>query len=249
MSRLADRGDFNPLRGEAYPVMRALGSAPLFDVDRGAATTLGILNRSFHLNGLVGNGSEARMWVATRSKTKILSPGKLDNIVAGGHPSGLSAEENLIKECAEEAGIDEALALAAQPVSAITYCMEADEGLRRHVVFAYDLDLPETFEPVAVDGEVERFTLHHVDEVAEIVRTDPDAFMFDCNLVVIDWLLRTGRITPDHPDYLDIAVGLRSPSLRRFCGRARTSSWVSPASRKDRTRSGAAWPIVHLRRP
>ena len=45
------------------------------------------------------------MWVARRARTKATYPGKLDNMVAGGHPLGISAFDNLLKECYEEAGI------------------------------------------------------------------------------------------------------------------------------------------------
>ena len=46
------------------------------------------------------------------------------------------------------------------------------------------------------------------ERVAEIVR-DTDEFKFNCNLVIIDFLIRHGLITPDHPDYLALAAGLR----------------------------------------
>jgi hypothetical protein len=43
----------------------------------------------------------------------------------------------------------------------------------------------------------------------ELVRTS-DAFKFNCSLVVIDFLIRNGLIGPEHPEYLDLAAGLRS---------------------------------------
>jgi hypothetical protein len=51
-------------------------------------------------------------------------------------------------------------------------------------------------------------------EVAEIVERGPvegpEGFKYNCNLVVIDWLIRTGRIDPDHPDYLELCTGLHA---------------------------------------
>jgi len=210
-ARLAEQGHVARLRGEMYPVIETVGAPPLFDIDRGVTTEFGIVNRGFHLNGLVRRDGADFMWLATRALDKTTYPGKLDNLVAGGHPSGLSAEQNLIKECAEEAGIDEPLARTARPVSVMTYCMEVEAGLRRHAMFAYDLDLPATFEPVAVDGEAHAFSLHPAEAVAEIEVSDLDAFKYNCNLVVIDWLVRTGRLGPDDPDYVAIATGLRTP--------------------------------------
>lgn len=207
---LAEDGLISRLRGERYPVIERLGAEPLFEMDRGAVTEFGIVNRGFHLNGLVGSGDATRMWVARRAPTKTTFPGKLDNMVAGGHPAGLSARENLLKECAEEAGIPAGLAARAVPVSMVSYTMEVPEGLRRHAFWSYDLDVPEEFVPEAVDGEVDSFTLMPVDEVARIVETS-DAFKYNCNLVIIDWLMRTGRIDPEHPDFHAIAVGLHQP--------------------------------------
>jgi hypothetical protein len=47
-----------------------------------------------------------------------------------------------------------------------------------------------------------------VDELMDIVgRTDE--FKFNCNLVLIDFFIRHGRLTPDHPDYVEIVRGLR----------------------------------------
>ncbi len=210
LATLAEDGLIGRLRGEAYPVIERLGAEPLFEIDRGAVTEFGIINRGFHLNGLVGEGGETRMWVARRALTKSTFPGKLDNMVAGGHPAGLSARENLVKECAEEAGLPEQLAVRAVPVSMVSYTMEVPEGLRRHAFWSYDLQVPEEFEPQPVDGEVHEFKLLPVDEVAHLVETT-DAFKYNCNLVVIDWLMRTGRIDPEHPDYHALSVGLHQP--------------------------------------
>lgn len=210
VAALAEDGLVGGLRGEAYPAMERPGGEILFEIDRGAVTEFGIVNRGFHLNGLVGEGGDTRMWVARRSLTKTTFPGKLDNMVAGGHPSGLSAHENLLKECAEEAGMPAALAARAVPVSMVSYTMEVPEGLRRHAFWSYDLQVPEDFVPVPVDGEVHDFTLMPVEETARIVETT-DEFKYNCNLVVIDWLMRTGRIDPEHPDYLELSVGLHQP--------------------------------------
>ena len=210
VAELAADGLIGRLRGEMYPAIERLGAPPLFDIDRGAVTEFGIANRGFHLNGLVGAGADTRMWVARRALTKTTFPGRLDNMVAGGHPSGLSARENLLKECAEEAGIPEELAARAVPVSMVSYTMEVPAGLRRHAFWSYDLQIPGDFVPEPVDGEVGEFVLMPVDEVARIVETS-DEFKYNCNLVIIDWLMRTGRLDPEHPDFHALSVGLHQP--------------------------------------
>ena len=212
VAQLASEGLVPKLRGEFYAVIETLGSTAMFDIDRAATTSFGIVNSGFHLNGVVRTGrpAEDQMWVARRALDKSTFPGKLDNMVAGGHPSGLTPRENVIKECAEEAGMPEALARTARPVSVLSYAMEVPDGLRRHAMLAYDIDLDTGFTPVPVDGEVHDFTLYAAPDVERIVRTELEAFKYNCNLIVIDWLIRTGRLGPEHPDYLAINQGLRS---------------------------------------
>ena len=129
------------------------------------------------------------VWIARRSRTKHLDPGKLDHVVAGGGPAGLSPAETLVKEAAEEAAVPEALAGTARCVGTVRYAMERPEGLRRDRLHCYDLALPEDFAPRAADGEVESFELWPVGRALEAVR-ETDDFKFNVNLVLIDLFLR-----------------------------------------------------------
>ena len=47
-----------------------------------------------HVNGLVQSQNGPLLWVARRSTAKLLDPGKLDHIVAGGTPAGNYAPQN-----------------------------------------------------------------------------------------------------------------------------------------------------------
>jgi hypothetical protein len=62
-------------------------------------------------------------------------------------PHGLSCRENVLKECAEEAGIPPALAATARPVGAVSYLTIAANGYKPDVLFCYDLELPPDFIP------------------------------------------------------------------------------------------------------
>jgi len=92
-------------------------------------------------------------------------------------------------------------------VGAVSYCYEGDGGLRPDTLFNYDLELPADFEPEPRDGEIESFSLWPMDQVIATVR-ETDAFKFNCNLVIIDFLIRHGFIAPDDPDYLSLVGGL-----------------------------------------
>ena len=204
---LANKGIMSPWRDEPYAVTPAFGAPALFAMERAAVPLFGIRAYGVHLNGYVRAEQGLFLWVGRRSRDKHTYPGLLDNMVAGGLPYGMTARDCLIKECGEEAGIPAAWAARAPSVGALTYCAEMPEGLRPDVLFCYDLELPPGFTPICRDGEIEAFMLMPLGEVAAIVR-DSERFKFNCNLVIIDFLVRHGFIGPDEADYVAIVQGL-----------------------------------------
>lgn len=60
---------------------------------------------------------------------------------------GISCADNVVKECKEEASIPAALSEKAKPVGAITFYAMYPNGLKRDVLFCYDLPLPQDFTP------------------------------------------------------------------------------------------------------
>ena len=182
-------------RAEAFDVRAQPAGPSLATVDRGALPLLGIEAVGVHLNGLVQRDDGLYLWVGRRAANKKLDPGKLDHIVAGGVPAGLTAAETLLKEAAEEAGLPANLVAGAAQCATIQYAMERPEGLRRDRLHCYDLYLPETFAPRPVDGEVASFELWPMPRVVQTVR-DTDQFKFNVNLVLIDLFVRLGLIPP-----------------------------------------------------
>jgi len=183
---------------ELYPVVIRYGATPHFQLERAAMPTFGCRSFGVHMHGYVRRADGLHMWIARRSRTKGTFPGMLDNIVAGGQPIGLSRRQNLVKECAEEADIPEALAMQAVRTGAISYRMAVDRGLRNDTLFLYDLELPDDFRPRNTDGEVESFELWPIARVMERIASAPD-FKFNCNLTILDFLLRHGCLD-DHPE-------------------------------------------------
>jgi isopentenyldiphosphate isomerase len=209
MQALARQGAIPQLRAEMYPVMTDWGQAELLQVDRAGVHALGVLAVGVHLNGFVGRGDDMKLWIARRARDKAVAPGKLDHLVAGGQPAGLGLTENLVKECAEEADMPPMLARKAHPVGAIRYLFENEQGLRNDLIFCYDLECPPDFTPRPADGEVEAFELWPVAKVQETVLNSRD-FKFNVPLVLIDFMIRHGHITPENePDYLALVRGLR----------------------------------------
>ncbi len=209
VDRLMQRGEIRAWRGERYPIGTRWGAPALAHIERAAVPWFGAHAYGVHVNGFVRTAGGLEMWIARRSRDKPTYPGLLDNLAAGGQPIGLSLHDNVVKECGEEAAVPAALARGAKPVSAVTYVHENDTGLKPDCMFCFDLELPDDFVPRPADGEAESFHRWPLDRVAALVR-DGRQFKFNCNLVIIDFLLRHGAIAADAPEFLPLVRGLRA---------------------------------------
>lgn len=208
LGRLRDAGQIPRWRDETYPVVRRWGAAPFMTMERAAVPLFGLRAFGTHLNGFVRGPEGLSLWVARRSKDKPTAPGKLDHLAAGGQPYGMSAKENLIKECGEEAGMAPSLAARAVPVGLVAYRCARPEGLRDDVLFCFDLDVPGDFVPEVIDGEVDSFALWPLPRVMETIR-DSQEFKFNVSLVILDFAIRRGILGPDDADYEEIVTKLR----------------------------------------
>ena len=136
MAQLREEGVITGWRDELYPVLTSFHAPPALLLERAAAPHFGIKAYGIHMNGYVTlpDGTK-ELWVARRSADKPTWPGRLDHIVAGGQPYGLSLADNVLKECGEEAGIPAELASRAVPVGVVTYTSLQAVGLKRDVLF------------------------------------------------------------------------------------------------------------------
>jgi 8-oxo-dGTP pyrophosphatase MutT (NUDIX family) len=188
--RLAEQG-FGPWRGEAFDVRASRDGPVLATLDRGMLPVFGVEAVGVHINGLVDRSDGLHLWVGRRAADRPLDPGKLDHLVAGGVRAGMTPRETLLEEAAEEAAVPAELAATARECGLVGYTMRRPEGLRRDWLVCYDLRLPETFAPVAADGELASFELWPMSRVLARVR-DTDDFKFNVNLVLIDLFRRLG---------------------------------------------------------
>jgi 8-oxo-dGTP pyrophosphatase MutT (NUDIX family) len=203
---LADRG-FLRIRGEMFDVRETAEGPVLGTLDRGAVPAFGVIGQGVHLNGLVRREDGLHVWVGVRARDKAVAPGQFDNIVAGGMPAGLTAEECLVKEAAEEAGMPPELAALATRTGRISYILTNAEGLRRDVLHCFDIELPRDFTPRPNDDEVERFELWPAARLLECVR-ETERVKFNVNLVLIDLFLREGLIAADSAEGRALRAGL-----------------------------------------
>jgi 8-oxo-dGTP pyrophosphatase MutT (NUDIX family) len=197
-------------RNETFDVAPCWGEPPILRLDRGAVPFFGVRAYGVHLNGYRRDGDQYSLWIGKRAPNKLVDPGKLDNMVAGGIGNGYGAAATLAKEAEEEAGIPAALVTHAVPVGGLSYRMETKIGVRDDVMFVYDLEVPDDFTPANSDGEIAGFELMPLADVLERIRTS-NAFKFNVNLVILDFAVRHGVLRPDDPEYLDVANGLHRP--------------------------------------
>ena len=201
-------------RDELVAVSNDFHSPPALLIERAAYEWFGANGYGVHVNGYINdsrNSRPAKLWVGRRAANKSTWPNMFDHISAGGQPYGIGVRQNVIKECSEEAGIHEALARRAQPVGLVSYRQVDDKGrLKRDTLFCFDLELPTDFMPTPADGEVQEFACRDMEWVMRTVaRGGEEGYKPNCNLVVIDFLVRHGIISPDCPGYQELVSGLR----------------------------------------
>ncbi|KAI6002170.1 NUDIX hydrolase domain-like protein [Pisolithus albus] len=190
-----------------------------FEMERSACALFGVITYGVHMTIYQqAHGSEMQIWVPTRSRTKQTWPGYLDNSVAGGIPSGMSVFESLVKEAAEEASIDQEITSKyAKCAGSISYYRQTSAGwLQPEIEYIPDDGDTTLFQPKPADGEVESFNLLPLHVV--ISKMKQGLFKANCAVVLIDFLIRHGYLTPDNdPDFMEI--------ITRIHGRFHYERW------------------------
>jgi len=177
-------------RNEAVQVLDRHGVV-LLAIERALLRPLGLPLRSVQVNVHGEDGRGPVIWVARRARHKPVAPGRLDSLVAGGIAGDDGPFETMLRECAEEAGIPEAIARGARAAGtiethyldsgaeatpAVTAASDAQAAghipvLHRERLQVYDLRLPERFTPRPVDGEHEAvFAMTPAELAASIAR-------------------------------------------------------------------------------
>jgi len=91
--------------------------------------------------------------------------------------------------------------------------MEYRGRIKRDLLFCYDLILPEDFVPCNKDGEVESFFKKSFSKVEALI-AETEEIKLNCNLVMLDFLIRHGQLNPEMPFYTEIINGLRSMDVQ-----------------------------------
>jgi hypothetical protein len=136
--------------------------------------------------------------------SKATYPGLLDQMVAGGQPSALSFDENVRKECEEEASLPPDVLDRIKPAGAVSYRYATPKGLSTKVLMAYDLEMTHGMQPLCSDGEVEEFRLLRVHEVLRSLREDLPLWKPNSALVAIDFCVRHRLVDETEPGYAEL---------------------------------------------
>ena len=218
---------------DMYPItdLRKAGGKILATVNRNTAPYLGITSVGVHLlcyvnddQGIDGVGdknesgrSNVSLWLAQRAAIKSHNALRWDPTVAGGQPASMGFFENVVKEAGEEAGIDPDLvterAVTTGCLSQMT-CKPDGTCMKPSLYYTWDMQVDKkTFVPRPADGEVSAFELCSAKQLEYEVRHG-DRLRPAMILVVTDFLIRHGVITPDNePDYAQILSAMHRERL------------------------------------
>ncbi len=199
---LAREGTIRGWRDEPMSVSHHYAAPELFRLERAASRHFGVMVYGVHANGFTRQGGLVQAWVARRSPDRPIDPDRLDNLVGGRIPAGLTVDETLRKEAWEEAGIAPALLAGVNCLGAVRVEYSVPEGLHREVLFVHDLWLPPDFRPANQDGEVAEVKLLALEDVVQALLAGE--FTLDAGTVMVDGLLRLGAVLPEDPQYLDL---------------------------------------------
>ena len=204
---------------DEYPVSTVEGTGKptrLCHINRNASPYFGITSVGVHLLCWKKNPTLG-LWMAQRSSTKSHFPLLWDPTVAGGQPANLSLFDNMVKESHEEAGIHRDMLSKedCHSVSCLSQMTSKPNGtcMKQSLYYCWELQVDANFVPVANDNEVSKFELWDSQTLLEEVKFG-NRLRPAMRLVVTDFLIRHGIITPDNePDYAKIQTALHRDRL------------------------------------
>ncbi|KAL8816004.1 MAG: hypothetical protein Q9191_008395 [Dirinaria sp. TL-2023a] len=211
------KNTFSVLHGqhsEPYPI---IGAKHPVAIERFARSLFGIIARGAHLTVFTrtagGGGGGMKIWVPRRSATLFTYPNRLDSTVAGGVTAREGPFECIVREAAEEASLPEEFVREnAHSCGVLSYVGLSDAGdggerglVSPDLIYVYDLEVGGDVVLTPGDEEVREFYLWDVEQVKDaLARAE---FKTNSALVMIDFLMRHGAITPENEkEYAEISA-------------------------------------------
>jgi 8-oxo-dGTP pyrophosphatase MutT (NUDIX family) len=154
-------------------------------VERAAVRPLGIATHAVHL---VGRATDGRWWIQQRALDKATDPGLWDTLMGGLVGAGESIAQTLVRETAEEAGLDVAALGQLTPAGRVTVRRPVSDGYMIERIDVFEALVPAGLEPVNQDGEVARFEC--LDTPALHARLVAGAFTLEAAVILAGALQR-----------------------------------------------------------
>ena len=219
LERAKAKDIFKVLRGwryELYPIYGGGNSDELeISIERAGSPLFGVNTYGVHMTAYVHTLNEMKIWVPRRARSKQTYGGMLDNTVAGGLSTGEEPFDGLVREANEEACFSEQLVRSnAKSCGTVSYFYIRDGRaggetglLQPECQYVYDMEIRPDLIPAPSDNEVEEFYLWTVDEVQKALAEGQ--FKPNCALVILDFFIRHGILTPEtEKDYIEIVSRL-----------------------------------------
>ncbi len=197
-ARLRERGLIVAWRDEPYP-LRDRDGGEHGVIERAASRFWGTLTWGGHCNGYVADasGRPTHLWIARRSPTKAVDPGRLDNVIGCGVALGQTPREAVVREGWEEAGLVAAQMAGLVDGGLIDLECDIPQGRQHERLHVFDLEFPQGLVPRNVDGEVAEHRLMTIGEALE--RTAVGELTTDASLATLDFAVRHRLIEPITP--------------------------------------------------
>ena len=194
---------------ELYPI---IGATIPVTIERFSRSLFGIIARGAHLTAYAHTSQGLEIWVPRRASTLFTYPGCLDTTVAGGVSAGEDPLTCVIREGVEEASLSHKLvrdyARSCGVLSYIGMNKTAGGGdntlITPDLIYVFDLEVEQDLVLKPGDEEVKEFYRWGVGKVKQSLAQAE--FKTNSALVMIDFLIRHGLITPENEkDYAEIS--------------------------------------------
>ena len=206
-------------RNELYPI-RGHESQTEKDIsmERSASPLFGITTFGVHMTVYTYTDKGMKIWVPRRASTKQTHGGMLDNTVAGGLATGEKPFQCLVREASEEASLSEQLVRSnANSCGTVSYFHVRNSRaggevglLQPECQYVFDMEAGPNVKPAPNDTEVEDFYLWSVEEVKRHLVMGE--FKPNCALVLLDFLIRHGKVTAENEvHYIEIVSRIHRP--------------------------------------
>jgi hypothetical protein len=175
------------------------GPDPVFTVRRFFSRFLGVRYDSVFVNGFDGGD----YCLSIRGSGVEQAAGAYDVLVAGARQHHQTLQQAVIHEGAQEAGIDPAHAARVKHVSTLRLYYHGPYGFLKDEEFnIHDFDFANSFTPRNdATWEVAGFHTLPLSDLLRALETTPEKFKGQIILILVDFLIRHGLITPQYPDF------------------------------------------------